>query len=50
MQNILSRIGYHEHVRVVIFSDDTIVNRPVEEWPTCDALIAFYSKVFHCKG
>ena len=45
MHNILSRIGSHEHVRVIIFTDNTILTKPIEEWPTCDALIAFYSKV-----
>ena len=45
MNNILTRIGSHEHVRVVVFTDNTILSKPVEEWPYCDALIAFYSKV-----
>ena len=35
-----------EYVRVVIFTDDTILHKPVEQWPYCDALIAFYSKGF----
>lgn len=46
MQNILMRVGVHEFVRVIIFTDDTILNKPIEEWPECDALIAFYSKVY----
>lgn len=29
---------------VVFFGDDLILNKPVEEWPTCHVLIAFYSK------
>jgi len=32
--------------RVVYFGDDTLLNRPIEEWPLCDALIAFYSSGF----
>uniref|UniRef100_A0A1X7UU03 Inositol hexakisphosphate and diphosphoinositol-pentakisphosphate kinase n=1 Tax=Amphimedon queenslandica TaxID=400682 RepID=A0A1X7UU03_AMPQE len=46
MNSILTRIGSHEHVRVIIFTDNTILYKPVEEWPYCDALIAFYSKGF----
>lgn len=46
MHNILSRMAAQEYVRVVIFTDDTILRKPVELWPYCDALIAFYSKGF----
>lgn len=28
---------------IVYFGDDIILNAPVEEWPMCDVLIAFYS-------
>ena len=43
MAEILSRLD-EESFHVVFFGDDVILNKPVEEWPTCDVLIAFYSK------
>lgn len=42
MANILSRLD-PKLFRVVFFGDDVIVNQPVEDWPVCDVLIAFYS-------
>ena len=32
--------------KVVYFGNDTLLNQPVEEWPLCEALIAFYSTGF----
>lgn len=32
--------------RVVIFEQSVIDNQPIEEWPLCEALIAFYSDGF----
>lgn len=43
MAEILSRLD-EDHFRVVFFGDDIILNKPVEEWPVCDVLIAFFSK------
>lgn len=43
MAEILSRLD-ETHFQVVFFGDDLILNRPVEEWPVCDVLIAFFSK------
>ena len=34
------------NIKIVVFSDDTILNKPVVEWPVCDCLIAFFSKGF----
>lgn len=46
MQNILQRIQVKDYIKVVMFDDQTILEQPVEEWPVCDCLIAFYSKGF----
>ncbi len=46
MQNILTRLSRQDHIQIIVFPDDTILNEPVEEWPKCDCLIAFYSTGF----
>ncbi|KAL7559057.1 hypothetical protein ACA910_018412 [Epithemia clementina (nom. ined.)] len=43
MAEILSRLD-ESLFCVVFFDDDLILNQPVEEWPICDVLIAFFSK------
>ena len=45
MAEILSRLD-EELFCVVFFGDDCVLNRPVEEWPDCDVLVAFFSKGF----
>jgi len=47
MQNLLKRLkAYENEFELVIFSDDMILNRPVEEWAHCDCLISFFSTGF----
>ncbi|CAB9509992.1 hexakisphosphate and diphosphoinositol-pentakisphosphate kinase [Seminavis robusta] len=43
MAEILSRLD-EEVFHVVFFGDDVILNKPIEEWPVCHVLIAFFSK------
>jgi inositol hexakisphosphate/diphosphoinositol-pentakisphosphate kinase len=43
MAEILSRLD-EKDFHVIFFGDDTILNHPVEEWPDCQVLIAFFSK------
>ncbi|RHZ06205.1 hypothetical protein DYB26_000540, partial [Aphanomyces astaci] len=45
MTEILSRLPRHTF-SIVLFGDDMILNHPVEDWPLCDALIAFFSTGF----
>ena len=45
MQSILTRLRQQEYIKLIIFSDHTILNEPVEKWPLCNCLVAFYSKV-----
>ena len=51
MMEIINRITSFTHrgmpeFRVVFFAEDTILDAPVEQWPPCEALIAFYSNGF----
>lgn len=45
MKEILSRMP-SALFRIVFFGDHTILHSPVEDWPKCDALIAFFSSGF----
>lgn len=44
MKEILDRLAKFEMFEIYVFSDEIILNHPVEEWPICDALISFFSK------
>lgn len=46
MQNILERLKVREFIQIVMFPEKMVVEDPIEEWPMCDCLIAFYSKGF----
>jgi hypothetical protein len=43
MAEILSRLN-EDHFQVVFFGDNIILNSPIEEWPVCNVVIAFFSK------
>lgn len=43
MAEILSRLD-ENLFQVVFFGDEVILHAPIEEWPICDVLIAFFSK------
>ena len=44
MKEILDRLSKFDMFEIVVFSDESILNHPVETWPVCDALISFFSK------
>ena len=46
MKNILTRLAQESVIELVMFTDHTILNEPVEDWPICNSLIAFYSNGF----
>lgn len=46
MREILTRLQEFQYIRVHVFPEEVIVEKPVEEWPSCDCLISFHSKGF----
>jgi hypothetical protein len=46
MQNILEQLGRYPDMNIICFSEDMILNKPVEEWPVTEAFICFYSSGF----
>ena len=36
-------------MQIVVFGDDTILNKPVEEWPVVDCLLSWHSEGFPLK-
>ena len=43
MAEILSRLD-DNLFKVLFFGDEVILNQPIEDWPICDVIIAFFSK------
>lgn len=46
MEEILHRLEQYEFLRIIIFPESTIHEKPIEEWPFCHVLISFHSKGF----
>ncbi|CAF1164848.1 unnamed protein product [Adineta ricciae] len=46
MEEILHRLEQYEFLRILIFPETTIHEKPVKEWPFCHVLISFHSKGF----
>jgi len=46
MLEILERLRRFEYIRTVVFEEQVILTKPIEEWPVCDCLISFHSKGF----
>ncbi len=43
MNHIVERLLRYGEFEVVVFGDDTILNKPAEEWPRCDCLLSWHS-------
>ena len=46
MQEIVARLQASGEFEVSPFGDDTILNKPIEEWPRCDCLLSWHSDGF----
>lgn len=46
MRNILSKLIEEQNLEVIIFGDHVILEEPIEQWPRCDILMAFFSDGF----
>lgn len=46
MQDILKGLQAFDEFDIIVFSEDIIFNMDIEEWPTVDALIIFFSNGF----
>ena len=46
MEEILTRLEQFEFLRIIIFSETIIYEKPVEKWPFCHVLISFHNKDF----
>ena len=43
MNHIVERLLRYGEFDVVVFSDNTILTKPVDEWPLCDCLLCWHS-------
>ncbi|KAK6619993.1 hypothetical protein RUM44_006393 [Polyplax serrata] len=46
MKEILTRLEEFEYLKMLVFPEETILKKSVDEWPLCDCLISFHSKGF----
>lgn len=46
MKEILRRMDKFQHIKVLVFNENVILDEPIESWPVCDALVSFYSEGF----
>ena len=46
MRLILQLLAQYQVFDIVVFSDNVILNVPIEQWPPCDALLSYHSGKF----
>lgn len=49
MKAILQRLLAFGEFETELFGDDNILNKPVNQWPTCDCLLSWHSEGFPLK-
>ena len=46
MKMMVNRLAEHPNLNVIVFDEDTILNKRIEAWPTCHCLLSFFSLGF----
>ena len=46
MKAIVDRLETYGEFEITYFGDDTILNKPIAEWPACDCLLSWHSDGF----
>ena len=46
MKEIVKRLTQYGDFDIVVFEETVILEAPIEQWPRCDALLAWYSSGF----
>ena len=49
MKSVLERLTAQGEFVLAMFGDDVILNKPIEEWPVCQCLLAWHSEGFPLK-
>ena len=46
MQSIIKNLAIYKELNILQFTEDMVINSPIESWPKVDVLISFYSSGF----
>lgn len=46
MQAIIEHLSRYNELYIIQFDQETILDKPIEEWPIVEAFICFYSSKF----
>ena len=46
MQSIIKNLDSYNEIKITQFTEEQILNSPIEDWPRVDVLISFYSSGF----
>jgi len=46
LKSILEFLNQYKEIKIIVLEEKMLLTQPVESWPTCDALISFFSGGF----
>jgi len=46
MKMMLGHLTEHPNLKIIVFDEDTILNKPIEAWPICHCFLSFFSLGF----